>query len=347
MHRFFAGACQIHLRLTPDGPWMVRGQTEQEPFRDSRGQPGRRDVLFPLLDEQRRPVLPASSLKGVLRSTAERILRSIETLRSANVDRAPLADDPFVHTEGRSQEEYDDWLAQQPRVQIADSELLEWMQARKQAPPTPEAIYPLLSAATQLFGATTYAGLVTLDDAHAPAKATLRRSHVAIDRFTGGVGEGPFLEELAAAAPLETTLTVANFALWQIGLLALVFQEMNRGYVAVGGGTRKGQGRVRVEATQIVFQYAHRDAQETGIVSAQARLAGPPWNIAPDLLAYGIAAEHDLVLLPDLRPRPRASWRDDGLHTLQVSAEQAEALFTAAVEQAWRGWVEQMKEDRR
>jgi CRISPR/Cas system CSM-associated protein Csm3 (group 7 of RAMP superfamily) len=76
----------MHLTITPQGPWMVRGETRKE------GQ-ARRDVLYPLLDHQGRPLLPASSLKGVLRSTAERILRTVDT--HTDPKRIPLAEHPW------------------------------------------------------------------------------------------------------------------------------------------------------------------------------------------------------------------------------------------------------------
>jgi CRISPR/Cas system CSM-associated protein Csm3 (group 7 of RAMP superfamily) len=320
----------MHLTMTPQGPWMVRGETREE------GQ-ARRDILYPLLDHQGRPLLPASSLKGVLRSTVERILRTVDT--HTDPKRIPLADDPFVHKDAD--------YHQYERATIADSELAEWNEKHKrytQEQLTPERIYRVLSAASQMFGCTLHAGLVMLDDATVPARRLSPRTHVAIDRFTGGVGEGPFNEQLVVEQSLLTThLTITNFALWQIGLLALVFQEINRGYVGMGAGTRKGQGQMKIAIPVITFTYnaqAYRDSQK-GIISAQARLAEPPWSVND--VPYAVQhTEGDKVLLSDIDPQTSQDWREEGMKVLLVQEEQVTALFQEAVQHAWVPWVQQM-----
>lgn len=377
MQGFITGTCAITVRLVPSGPWMVRGQTERETFTDSRGQQNRREVLFPLLDMQGRPLLPASSLKGVLRSTAERILRTMHPDRDPQW--IPLADDPFVREQAMLSNGGDINAGEaQPAVRlpmergrIADSELREWLeqQDRSWFDSRPEyadlmdlgqkprfdpsraaqRIYKVLSPASQLFGCTLHAGLLTLDDAHTETRRTQYRSHVAIDRFTQGVGAGPFLEALSPAdAPLVTTLTITNFALWQIALLGLVFQEFNLGYTGVGGGTRKGQGQVRIDMPQVVVRYAeHAYPFTAGIVSAQAqlaRVAGGRYKY--DLPDEVVAIESNLPpLLADLRPQPSTDWREAGMRTLLVQEENVKQLFRQAVQQAWRPWVRAMRRE--
>lgn len=348
MHRYLSGTMTFALRLTPAGLWMVRGQSTQEAFTDSRGRQSQREVLQPLLDAQKRPLLPASSLKGVLRSTAERILRTIDPDRPA--DLTPLADATFLQHDHQAdgnagnddaKERAKRWLRTQRRADIADSQLLEWYEANDHPQPEGNALYPLLSAASQLFGATPHRGLVALEDARAATDTLARRSHVAIDRFTGGVGEGPFLEELTpdAQQPLETTLTIANFALYQIGLLALTFQEINRGYTGIGGGTRKGQGRVRIAVTAATIRYEHRDPAARGIVSAQVRLVGPPWY-ARDIPPAVQAIEQSVALLADVRPVEPHGWRERGVQTFKLNQAQTERLFAEAVERAWCPWLD-------
>jgi CRISPR/Cas system CSM-associated protein Csm3 (group 7 of RAMP superfamily) len=349
MQRAIAGVCRFDLTLTPLGPWLIRGESLLE---------GRSDVLKPLLEppsrQNPRPILPGTSLKGVFRSIAERILRTVDTRAEPD---APLADEPFIHDEAA--------LGRLRRHQIADSELLAWtahqqpdVQERLAAQLKPDKIYEALSAASQLFGATPHAGLVVIEDAYASASGRPRRSHVAIDRVTGGVGEGPFVEELVPPdAPLTTSLTITNFALWQIGLMALVFQEINRGYAALGGGTRKGQGQFRVDVPRVTFSYAvvAYDVPH-GIISAQARLDRPPYqavDVPKPVLRVEMVSNKDdseigtrpLVLLENLHidPQPERDWRDAGLVMLTIQeGAQVTQLLREAVELAWVPWVREV-----
>ncbi len=341
MHRFIAGTCTMHLTITPQGPWMVRGETIEEKFIEHRGRQSLRDILCPLQDNQGNPMLPASSLKGVLRSTAERILRSMHPKRDSSL--RPLADDPFVREDEAE-------LKQLKRSQIADSELSLWNDHHKRYEREklePHRVYTILSPASQLFGCTLHAGLVMLDDACAKQKDTRRRSHVALDRFTGGVGEGPFIEELAPQnTPLQTHLTITNFALWHIGLLALVIQEINRGYVHMGGGTRKGQGQVNIDVSCVDIRYAkHMYTVSKGIISAQAhmkdRYRGMD-DVPPDV-SNAENAEQGVILLEELTAQEPQGWRDAGMvHLVVEGKQQAQQLFKEAVTKAWRMWIEEV-----
>ncbi len=334
MHRFIAGTCTMRLTITPQEPWIVRGETKKEPFVNHKSTPD----THPLKDRQGNLLLPASSLKGVLRSTAERILRTMQPQRDPTL--RPLADIPFVHKK--------DELSGLSRGAIADSELVEWNTTHHRYNDDelkPERVYRILSPASQLFGCTLHAGLVTLDDASVQQK-TWRRSHVAIDRFTGGVGEGPFIEELSPAiVPLNTRLTITNFALWHIALLALVFQEINHGYAAIGGGTRKGQGQMRIDVPRVDISYAEKVyGESSGIISAQARLTDAPWN-ATDVPPDVVAAERTLALLETLKPQELQGWFASGTVSMAVQGPQVETLFRKAVEQAWRAWIQVVREE--
>lgn len=360
MHRIVAGTCQLNVRLQPRGPWMVRGHPDSEPFVDHRGQQNRREVLKPLLDGAGRPWLPASSLKGVLRSTAERILRSMHPDR--HPDLIPLADNPFVRSVVLASDEASNGGSRRSalpseRSKIADSELLEWIEQRRQVPgwldahsaykplardrPDMRALYPLLSPASQLFGCTLHAGLLTLEDAHAEASTLQRRSHVAIDRFSHGVGAGPFLEDLAqAGAPLVTQLAISNFALWQMALLAFTLQELERGYAGVGGGTRKGQGSVSITVTQIDLRYAAGlYGNRTGVVSAQQLLG----MLLPQEVPQEVMRSEREPLLPALRPAPGDDWREAGLVSLTLTGATITQLFQEAARNAWQPWLRLMR----
>ena len=334
MHRFIAGTCVLTLRLTPEGPWMVRGETERERTPNGR----ERNLLLPLLDRNGRPTLPGSAIKGVLRSTAERILRSVGPARDPL--RAPLTDPTFVIDPQRD-------LAGLPRANVADSELAKWVADQPTDNPVPlnlapPAVYATLSATSQLFGATLHAGLLTLTNASAPNPSMQRRSHVAIDRFHGGVGEGPFLEALASAdTTLSTSLTITNFAFWHLALLAFIIREIDEGFVSFGLGTRKGQGRMRATLSDLTFSYPDLAYNvPAGIISAQARLAAPPWSVADVPLAVQLADADPVAT--DLTPTPPADWRSAGTRGIRVDGERVTLLLREIVNGPWATWLHAM-----
>jgi hypothetical protein len=56
-------------------------------------------------------------------------------------------------------------------------------------------------------------------------------------------------------ASIETTVTVQNFELWHLGLLAYVFQDFKDGLVALGFGKSKGFGQVRGSVERVTLSY--------------------------------------------------------------------------------------------
>jgi CRISPR/Cas system CSM-associated protein Csm3 (group 7 of RAMP superfamily) len=323
MYRYVAGTCRIELSLTTRAGWMVAG--------DRTG-----NRTEPLVSADGRPVLPASGLKGVLRGTAERILRSVQPDRNPSL--VPLADVPFLHDEAD--------LPHLQRGEIADSELNVWRGARGEPGLPAVAVYSALSPISQLFGATLHAGLVTVEDATAETRTSSPRTHVALDRFTGEARQGGlYTDALApAGAQLRTAVTITNFALWHLGLLALVFQEIDRGYAAIGAGTRKGQGTAKIDVPRVVVRYPGALVEQGGgIVSAQARLAEIA-GLDADLPADA-RVERETVLVAGLPRREPADWRDGGLVTVVAEGEDVLRLFTAAVRDAWLPWLHRRRSE--
>jgi len=252
----------------------------------------------------------------------------------------PLADIPFLNDKER--------LKDLPRGQISDSELNSWREANGGRSLFGTACYPAMSPASQLFGSTLHAGLIAFNDAKPVETAIFNRTHVAIDRFTGGAANSAlFTDRLAPVEiPIETELTISNFALWQLGLLGLVFQEVNRGFARFGGGTRKGQGEFRIDVSTVTFRYSQRvyGNRPGGIVSAQTGLPGQD-GYSLDT-PHEVVDEASLVLLEDV-PRELSSsdWRNNGTVRLVVDGqERMTLLFREAVSLAWVPWVERMRQ---
>ncbi len=191
--------------------------------------------------------VPGTSLRGPFRAQAERIVRS---LRGAE-DRPPTtACDPFVD---------------------APADLASCSSRLRASPPEPSP-YAAACPACRLFGCTATASRVQLADADLTGPCrSVYRDMIGIDRFTGGVYAGNANEETGARGganmrfhaledtTFTTTVTVTNFELWQLGLLAHVFNDFADGMVALGFGKSKGFGQVQgtVREARLAYPAGH------------------------------------------------------------------------------------------
>lgn len=175
--------------------------------------------------------IPGSSIKGVIRAHAERILRTLgadvcdildqQNSCNANVKTALKEDD-----KGGKPEEDD-------RVRII----------RENSCPI-----------CRLFGNSHLAGRIRFDDAFfesPPPKKKL--DHVAIDRFTGGAMDGKLFNEQPAIGGKTTIhFTVRNPTPFDKCLLAFLMRDLMDGFppMRFGYGKTKGYGRLQfLEAT--------------------------------------------------------------------------------------------------
>lgn len=207
--------------------------------------------------------LPGSSLRGVLRSAAER------TVARWSPDWS-VAGDPFRAPVQR-------WVDDQRKTGLS---------------PDSAAVYRLAGPIERCFGYTALRGRWTLADAwmrpSAEAEVVVRDS-VGIDRRRGAAMSGiKFQFEAIVGGIFETTLTLINFELWQLGLLAHVLAGLDGGLVRMGYGTRRGLGRVRVGVERLEWRwYMPQTSRQNGLVRLPplAELAAQA-GIDPD--RYGV-----------------------------------------------------------
>ncbi len=213
---------RIFFWLHTAGPLLIKGPD----------QPG----LDPLLPDMRFirawhngrevPYIPGSSLKGVLRSRAEQIIRAL-------APEEMTIPDPFQ--QGRDKE-----MKDKPGCYR----------------------YYASDPVTQLFGQTYLAGRLRCADAFPVENRPLilnERNHVAINRITGATqGKALFNPEVVEEGTFAAEIGLTNFAVWQLKLLGLLLQDLDDGFLLLGGGTTRGYGRVRVEnARVLVRDYRH------------------------------------------------------------------------------------------
>lgn len=225
MFRNLRNEARVSFWLHTAGPLLIKGPD----------QPG----LNPLLPDMRFvrawrdgkevPYIPGSSLKGVLRSRAEQIVRVLAPERM---------DIPDLFQRQREREKEMQKRSGRDRYYASD---------------------PL----TQLFGQTYLAGRLRCADAFPVEGRPLQlneRNHVAINRITGATqGKALFNPEAVEEGTFAAQINLINFAVWHLKLLGWLLLDLDEGYVLLGGSTTRGYGRMRVENAQVLVRDYRRD----------------------------------------------------------------------------------------
>jgi len=125
-----------------------------------------------------------------------------------------------------------------------------------------------------MFGSTTQRGRVDLRAAPLDGGWSVTRTHVSIDRFTGGALPAQLFTEESLLVGAEFTLAVGwddrdgPAPDWVAALLAWVVRDIHNGYVGVGGRTSRGLG-----SASIADEEDLRQLIEVSEVAIPARLA--------------------------------------------------------------------------
>ncbi len=168
--------------------------------------------------------IPGSSLRGVVRAHAERLLRTLNDNYACYVEAKKFC----LRQKGLKENE--------------------------EAAPR---LYRESCYACKLFGNTGIASRVQMSDLY-PAIAPLSESRfgVAIDRITGAVAVGPFDLEVVTDARFEGRIVLRNFTIGQLGLLSAALLDIADGLIALGHAKSRGLGRVRIEFVRAQFRFA-------------------------------------------------------------------------------------------
>jgi len=185
-----------------------------------------------IIDNEGNPYLPPSTIRGVLRSKAEQILRTLNPLSACDT----------------SQEKLGSYLAS-CSTKLETKKKEEEQKGSDYVPSLKELEDgTFLCMGCRLFGSTFWGSRLYFQT----GKYNKGENHdeviqhfVAIDRFTGGGKEGAKYDALPLYNVLFTDckLIIEDFSLWQIGLLALVFKDLIQSDIRMGFGTRKGYGQ--------------------------------------------------------------------------------------------------------
>jgi CRISPR/Cas system CSM-associated protein Csm3 (group 7 of RAMP superfamily) len=223
MHKRLVNHCTIELSLIPDGPILIKsGEEGADPTKPNM------EFVETYHAGGKTIYLPGSSLKGAIRAHAERIVRTVGSDQRPPNPSQLWANDPL-------------------------NDKYEYLKDK-----SPTDIYKLSSFTDQLFGNTSIASRLRIEDAY-PDKSqpvkTEERNGVAIDRVFGSVAVGPFNYQVCTAGEFRTKIHLKNFTLAQLGLIGLVLRDLNDGWFGIGFAKSRGLGTVKVQLNSAVVQY--------------------------------------------------------------------------------------------
>jgi len=240
MHGVFYNEAILDLSLKPQTPLLIKS-----------GQPTEIDPTLPDMQfvRTRRPdtgeeviYIPGSSFRGVLRSYAERLVRSIQ-------ERA--ACDPTRQSRKDAEERIGSI-----RILCLSEEELKSKTEKKIDKLNGDEAYRFSCYTCRIFGNTGLAARVRVADFYPNGTLNTEvRYGVAIDRITGAVAHGPFQLEIVTAGEFAGTITLRNFTLGQLGLIAAALLDIADGLVAIGHAKSRGLGRVNIEFRKATFRY--------------------------------------------------------------------------------------------
>ncbi len=228
--------CLIDLSISTETPLLIKSGMERVEDPD----------MFPIKtfrNGKPEVFIPGSSLKGVMRSHAERITR---TLRQG---KEPACCNPFEKNTNEPDCACSSYFEKYKKPKKGeDTKKLNAVEA-----------YKMSCLICKLFGSTENASRLMLRDAYLKDGCDVKiekRSGVGIDRFTGGASKGALFElEVVSYAEFEAKIYIRNFELWQLGLLAYVFKDFEDGFVSIGYGKSRGFGKVIGKVTKGELRY--------------------------------------------------------------------------------------------
>lgn len=191
------------------------------------------------------PYIPGSSIKGVVRSELERILRTLNShkiklngnpLWACNIfyeKEKCIPQRKGINSNRKSKEELEEESKENGKLNEEKF--------------TQEIIKNSCTACS-LFGSTEIASRIYFRDMFLSKESisvkTEIRDRVAIDRDTGTAKKGAKFDYEIVPAGCRFTFEaiLENVELWEVGLLGLILKSWERGEIAVGGKTSEGLG---------------------------------------------------------------------------------------------------------
>lgn len=182
------------------------------------------------IDGKIKPIIPGSSIKGVFRSRAERMLRSLGAC---------------------------DIVANNACVKDREKNIKS-MNGNER--------YKISCPVCKLFGSKILKSRINFTDAVVTGEYKVgNRTCVGIDRISGAARGGALYNmEYVEQAIFKESIRFQNFEPWQIKLIIELLEQMNEGFITLGGLSSKGFGRVKAENISLKLKYYGSEKLENG-----------------------------------------------------------------------------------
>lgn len=238
MHKKQLNQAKIVVAISPISPLLIKAGSES-------ADPSLPDMNF--IRSGDRVFIPGSSLKGVIRSYSEKILRTLEIPCCNPLNLQNAYPEMEMGSCNKKLENIKNELKKEHKE-------LNGVIAYK------ESCY-----ACKTFGCTELASRVRFTDGYPENDDNIKiekRTNVAIDRVLGSVGGGPFDYEIVTEGTFICEIFITNFQLWQLGLIGLVLRDLDEGYAQMGFAKSRGFGRVRADLDKLEIVYFKKPEED-------------------------------------------------------------------------------------
>lgn len=226
MHKKKYNSMELEITLTPRSPLLIKSGGISP-------NPSLPDMQFvrTSVNGIETIYIPGSSLKGIFRSYAEKIIRT---------------------KKGENEEGSCDITGEN-----SCPKRLDQMEKKENRSLSSHEIYRYSCKTCKIFGNTKLKSRIYFLDAYPKNQVkTETRYGVAISRLTHAVAQGPFEMEVVVSGNFKSKIYLGNFEVWQLGLLALMLKGLNSGLVGIGFGKNRGFGEVEVEVNYASFMFS-------------------------------------------------------------------------------------------
>ncbi len=197
-----------------------------------------------------KPFLPGSSLRGVFRSHCERILRTlkwhyVQGNRQEYEQNCPAVVDLWQMDKDRQARISEVW----EKFMRTMSQSIEEERQFEAGSAVAKETWKSADLAERMFGSTFWKSRVTVTEAYLVEDGSFQEmlfDHLAVERFSGGAMEGKKFDTLPVTqATFEGKIVIWGDELWMLGLVALLFKDLEEGLIRFGSSKTRGFGRLK------------------------------------------------------------------------------------------------------